>query len=883
MHSGKIFKTKGKHGKCFLFVYICRLNQFLCTMRKLYFTLLALVLPCCLLQARPIDDQMARNLVQSFVSANFEFTRQSSDLTLVKTGFSERGEACYYVFNVGETGFVIMAADDCVRPIIGYSDKGVFNPDDMAPALAYYLEQQNRYIADKAAKGSQTFEVAADWVSLEKTGCLASRHGGREDVFLVQTTWNQNYPYNYFCPEGDGGPGGHCYAGCVATAAAQLMKYWNHPIQGQGSYTYTPEDHPEYGPLTVNFGEATYDWDNMPNSISASSPIEKIEAVAQLIYHVGVSVDMNYRPSSSGAVTGKLCERMPAYFFYTDQMDNLYRENYTHEAYMQLIMDAIDMDWPMVHRGGGHAYVLDGYNDNDMVHFNWGWSGSSDGWFNIDDHGYTDGESVIYNYVPAEHYAATSAAPTDIQVVPMQDGTLAATVTWKNPTKTLTNVDLAAIDQIVVARSGKVVYTEDNVTPGAEMSFTDESVPYYDCYTYSVYAVINGQRGASAVSDKVLISPTCDWKIIMQSSAFQGWNGGYVSLYSNTGIEVQRFTITNSTPATYNFPVPLGNFCIGWTAPNNAVNNMSIIIRDAQNNTVFTYQGNSNGLEEGFILSANNDCGSGTTMAAPYGLVGESVDENVVLNWHCDVTPTYGFNIYRDDVLYGFASEGTTFTDTDVTVGHCYTVTALGEGGESEHSNETCASAGSCMAASNFWFEYTGSTYKIKLTWSKPENAEGLSGYYLFRKYGENGIYERVKLLGANATSYTDNTANVQGDYYYRLYAYYSATDCTSSPASVKYDPNLFYLHVYYSPTSVDESETAVVNLFPNPADHSLSIEAEGMSHVKVCNLLGQVVFEHGFVGNQLNVNTSNWDEGIYLVILQSENGTVTRRVSIMH
>ena len=93
----------------------------------------------------------------------------------------------------------------------------------------------------------------------------------------------------------------------------------------------------------------------MPVSISSDSPQVEIEAVAQLIYHVGVSVDMNYRPSSSGAVTGKLCQTMPDYFFYTDQMDNFYRENYSHEGYMQLIIDAIEMDWPMVHRGGGHA------------------------------------------------------------------------------------------------------------------------------------------------------------------------------------------------------------------------------------------------------------------------------------------------------------------------------------------------------------------------------------------------------------------------------------------------------------------------------------------------------------------------------------------------
>ena len=852
-------------------------------MKKLLLTLAVVLLGNTMLQARPVSEQTARNMAQSFVATHFEFTRQSTDLTLVKTGLSERGEACYYVFNVGETGFVIMAGDDCVRPVIGYSDKGVFDPDDMAPALADFLEVKCRYVSDMAQKGTQTVAVAADWAMMEKTGRLVSRHGGREDEFLVATQWNQNYPYNYFCPEGEGGPGGHCYAGCVATAAAQLMKYWDHPLHGQGSYTYTPEDHPEYGPLTVNFGEATYDWDNMPVSISSNSPMEQIEAVAQLIYHVGVSVDMNYRPTSSGAVTGRLCDRMPAYFFYTDRMDNLYRENYTHEDYMQLIIDAIDMDWPMVHRGGGHAYVLDGYNDNDMVHFNWGWSGSSDGWFNIDDHGYTDGESVIYNYVPAEHYAATSAAPTNIQVEPMQDGTLAATVSWKNPTKTLTNVNLTAIDQIVVARNGQVVYTEDNVAPGVEMSFVDESVPFYDCYTYVVYAVINGQRGASVVSDKVLIGPVCDWKIIMQSTAFQGWNGGYVSLYSNTGIEVQRFTITGSVPSTLNFPVLLGNFSMGWTAPNNAVNNMTILIKDSEGNTVYTYQGNSSGIEEGILFETNNDCGSGVAMAAPYGLIGEVVEDNVVLTWNCDETPLYGYNIYRDEMLYAFTSEGTTFTDTDVTVGHCYMVTALGEGGESELSNETCASTGDCMAASNFYFQYTGNNYKIKLTWDKPEHPEGLSGYYLYRKYGEGGNYELAKLLGANAVSYTDNSANVQGDYYYRLYAYYGTTDCTSSPASVKYNPNLFYLHVYYSPTTVDESDMLNINIFPNPANHDLNIEAEGMTAVRVCNLLGQVVMEQKADGNTLKVNTSDWNEGLYLVTIHSERGTVTRSVSIVH
>ncbi len=853
------------------------------TMKKHLFALLVLVVSGIALQARPVDQETAKRLGQSFVKANFEFTRQSSDWDLVYTAYSENGEACYYIYNIGETGFVILSGDDNYRPIIGYSDEGTFNPNDMAPALADYLEVVRRGVMEAATKVSAPFAVAADWAMLEKSGRLVSRHGGREDAYLVQTTWNQNYPYNYFCPEGEGGPGGHCYAGCVATAAAQLMKYWDHPLQGQGSHTYYPEDHPEYGPLTVNFGQATYDWENMPNSISANSPIEQIEAVAQLIYHVGVSVDMNYRPTSSGAVTGKLCQTMPAYFFYTNRMDNLYREDYTHEAYMQLIIVAIDMSWPMVHRGGGHAYVLDGYNDNDMVHFNWGWSGSSDGWFNIDEHGYTDGESVIYNYVPAEIYAATANAPTNMNVVPATDGTLSASITWKNPTLTLTSTPLTAIDQIVVTRDGQVVYAEDNVAPGAEMSFVDETVPYYDCFDYAVYAVIDGQHGASAKVEKVLVGPSCEWKIIMQSTAFQGWAGGYVSLYSVTGKEIQRFTITNSVPSTLNFLVPVGMNSFGWTAPSATVGNMSLVIKDSENNTVFTYQGSSNDMAEGIFYEVNNGCGNEITYQSPYQLRAEKEGDNAVLTWvHDGAAPDYGYNIYRDDRLYGFSTE-MRFVDENLDAGHCYTVTALGLGGETGHSNETCASAGDCMGATNFDYEYVGNNYKIKLKWDKPEPADGLSGYYLFRRQGEDGDYERIKLLGASATSYTDNTANQEGHYFYRLYAYYSATDCTSAPASVKGDPNLFYLKVYYSPTEVMENEVQRVSLFPNPADQSINIEVEGMTHVTVYNMLGQFVYDADVEGDMMKINVSDWNEGIYLIRIESAQGQLSRRVSIVH
>lgn len=855
-------------------------------MRNFIITLLALALTSFAAKARPVDQETAKRLGQSFVTSRFEQTRQSSDLNLVHTAYSERGEACFYIFNVGNTGFVIMAADDHYRPIIGYSDERVFNVNDMAPALVDYLDLVRQGVMAAAQTPSAPAWVAADWAMLENCGRLVSRHGGREDEYLVQTTWNQNYPYNYFCPVGDGtGPGGHCYAGCVATAAAQLMKYWNHPLQGQGSHTYIPEDHPEYGPLTVDFGAATYDWDNMPNSISADAPLEQIEAVALLIYHAGVSVDMNYRPTSSGAYTTVLCESMPQHFHYTEMMSNLSREDYTHEDYMQLIIDAIDMNWPMVHRGGGHAYVLDGYDDNDMVHFNWGWSGSNDGFFNVDDHDYAEGESVIYNYVPAEIYANTPNMPTNLAVVASGNNSMSATISWVNPLLTMNDQPLDAIDQIYVERNGQIVYVEDNVTPGAEMSIVDESVPYVDAFDYAVYAVTGGRHGAMARVKNAFIGPTCTWRIIGQSSNFQGWNGGRVSLYTSTGKEIQSFAITSSATTSVNIPVPVGRGCFGWTAPIDNVSNMALVIKDSENHSVFTYQGNSSGLSEGTILEFNNGCGNENPMVAPYGLGAETEEDNVILTWEADNDPVYGFIVYRDGHLFGMTSDGASrsFTDQGIDAGHCYTVTALDAGGESPSSNETCASAGDCMGATNFDFEYTGQYYRIKLKWNRPDS-DGLTGYYLFRRKGEEGDYARVKILGASATSYTDNTANEDGVYYYyRLYAYYRDIDCTSAPATVKDNPNQFFLSVYYSSDDVMEKETATVNVFPNPADQSFRVEAGGMTQVMFYDMLGQQVFESACDGDGLNVNVSSWSEGIYLMKVQTAAGVLSRRVSIVH
>ena len=836
-------------------------------MKKLLLTL-TLLLSFAAVKAAPVGVEEARSLGRQFANAYFKASHQSDDLSLVYS------QSSFYVFNVGNTGFVILSADDCYRPLIGYSQEGAFNPDDMAPALQDYLDC---ITASRTTRNvTQDPAVAAEWQQLRRNGHVNEPYRGKDDSFLVETKWNQNYPYNYCCPEGEGGPGGHVYAGCVATAAAQVMRYWNFPTQGRGSHTYYPEDHPEYGPLTANFGATTYDWANMPATISSASPIEQIEAVGQLIFHVGVSVDMNYRPSSSGATTSRLCTVMPQYFFYTDQMQNIKRENHTHESYMALITEAIDMSWPMAHRGNGHAYVLDGYNASGLVHFNWGWSGSNDGWFDIDGHNYAEGESVIYNYVPEDVYAATPMAPSNLTVTPGENNALSASLSWVNPALTLTNQPLSTIDQIVVMRGNEIVYTENNVAPGATMSFMDNSIPCYDVYTYKVYAVTGGQRGRSLSSEKVNVGPTCSWKFVVSSANILGWRGSYISVRNGAGNEAVRVTTNSSSATIIEVDVPLGKMNLVWVPSEDELTNFNITVnvKDPNNNSVFNYSGLLEEMEAGLFYEGNNGCGN----AAPGGIQGEltATDENgvVILNWPASSKEEMiGYNIYRDGMLCYLTTANEFVDETAPVGGHCYQVCVLSDGGESELSNEVCATAGeNCDAGKNLWLEIQ-ENHKPIITWEAPE-VEGLSGYTVYRKMND-GEYTQLKLLPANKTEYKETKALEDGNwYYYRVVATYQDIGCTSAPFKAKFG-NEYFVKIYYSMTNVDEVSESEVSIYPNPVDNQLTIEGEEMTVVAVYDLLGQLLMEQRCANgtSRMTLSVDDLKPGMYLIRIHSGQG----------
>lgn len=321
-----------------------------------------------------------------------------------------------YVFSVSDDqGFILVSGDDVAWPVLGYSTQGYYSTNDLPDNFRKWIQGYQRQIAE--AIENQTIATALtanQWKLLINNQMDPGSRQGNAVNPLLSTTWDQSPYYNALCPGGS-------VTGCVATAMAQVMKYWNHPAQGTGMHSY---NHPTYGTLSANFGSTTYNWSSMPNSVSSSN-----NAVATLMYHCGVAVDMNYSPQSSGAWVVEdddpICAEsaLKNYFGYTSALHGEKRDNgYSTAQWINLIKGELDGQRPVLYAGfgsgGGHAFVCDGYNSSDYFHFNWGWSGYYDGYFSIDaldpggtgtgggTGGYNSGHQALIGVVP---YTATTS------------------------------------------------------------------------------------------------------------------------------------------------------------------------------------------------------------------------------------------------------------------------------------------------------------------------------------------------------------------------------------------------------------------------------------------------------------------------------------------
>ncbi len=312
------------------------------------------------------------------------------------------GEPVFYAFDT-RPGFILVSADNAFTPILGYSFEGNFE-FEQAPAhyrgfIRNYAEQID-YIRQNGIAPSP--EYRAEWTELlgEAPGAEAITRERDVEPLLMQN-WDQGSPYNLLCPADPNGPGGHTWAGCVATAMAQIMYYWRYPITGTGQHCYYPGNY-SYGQQCANFGQTTYQWTGMNNSIDSRNPVPN----AELQYHCAVSVNMNFSPNGSGSYSYLVPDRLDQFFRYNDA-EYEEKQYFSSSGWISLLKADIDQGHPLYYSGynpsdGGHAFVCDGYQ-GDNFHFNFGWSGSGNGYYTLSNvGGFYQGQAVVRNFVPSD-------------------------------------------------------------------------------------------------------------------------------------------------------------------------------------------------------------------------------------------------------------------------------------------------------------------------------------------------------------------------------------------------------------------------------------------------------------------------------------------------
>ena len=340
--------------------------------------------------ARPVDLQTAQSIASKFMGTN--------NVQLATTYRTDKSAAALYIFNTSD-GFVIVSADDCETPIIGYSHEGRFDPNNVPVQMEDYLQDfvaRIQYGIENQIKADEA--TARQWELMKTTGKLKESKSTNAVEPLLTEKWHQGCLYNNLCPSFAKVPCGHAEVGCVAVAMGQIMHYWGYPETGWGSNSYNNPG----GQLSADFGNTVYDWEHMPDSLTETSSEEEIEAVATLLYHCGVSVNMNYGTNGSNASSSDVPDAMMHYFSYSRRIHREKKADYNNEEWVSLLKNSFDSLRPVYYSGsgsaGGHAFVCDGYDENDLLHFNWGWGGNGDGFFalgNLNPSGYSFNK---YNY-----------------------------------------------------------------------------------------------------------------------------------------------------------------------------------------------------------------------------------------------------------------------------------------------------------------------------------------------------------------------------------------------------------------------------------------------------------------------------------------------------
>lgn len=337
---------------------------------------------------------------------------KDSDLTLVWNGNSDESPA-FYVFNRKGGGFVIISGEEAVSPVLGYSYENNFGtPKDMPANIKGWFGS-----LEKDIRAIKSRNITPERKVLDEWACIGARTKGGSSLKLETAEWNQTAPYNDLCVLPDGKKG---LTGCVATAMAIFLRYMKYPAKGKGHINSYTTDTNHYSMEGYDIDDHNYDWENMPikdRAVRNGSTEQKFQ-VAQLIHDCGMMVEMDYTTSGSGASSFLIPEKLARHLGYNASALCCEKAIYTPTEWLKLIKDELAKNHPVMYAaqdangGGGHEFIIDGYDENDRLSVNWGWGGSSNGYFSIelsvDGYRFSEGQDAIL-FIDKDPEGLTSA------------------------------------------------------------------------------------------------------------------------------------------------------------------------------------------------------------------------------------------------------------------------------------------------------------------------------------------------------------------------------------------------------------------------------------------------------------------------------------------
>ena len=380
-------------------------------MNRIYILIIsALCMLSITLEARTVQEAsaVASAFVQAQNEAKGERLKAKGERIPVELAFTQyqidNTTPAVFVFNSTDKGFVLVSAEDDARAVLGYSDEGTFDANNIPENMQFWLKMYaDEMRSATEAKGDEAIRRLGDEVMRRKAmRRKAIEHPKNQQIFrgprwqeaeeksyptinpiLGETVWGQGEPFNNKCPEINGE---RTVTGCVATAMSQIMYVHKYPTKGTGSYSYTTET--KKLKVSADFGNTTYDWDNMIPSYkdNGSYTTTQAEAVATLMFHAGVAADMDYAVDGSGAVSSIALAAMTEYFGYNKAIHVLPKDFMKEEDLLHVIATDLQAGRPVYVSGStvnqeGHAFVCDGIKSDGYLHINWGWNGVANGYF----------------------------------------------------------------------------------------------------------------------------------------------------------------------------------------------------------------------------------------------------------------------------------------------------------------------------------------------------------------------------------------------------------------------------------------------------------------------------------------------------------------------